>query len=537
MSELAVSASPQSVVEDYLGTNSRDRAAEKGIVVAAGFGVKLYVERGHLVLNDGIGRQRRVRRYSRATAKLRRVLVLGHSGFVTLEALRWLTDVGAAFVHIDSDGELITCSAAEGTDFPALRRAQALAAANDAGLEIAREVLGQKLAGQLALSECLPAGEDARGSIAEAVKATGRATNVDALLAAEASAASAYWDGWRMLDLKFAGRDRGRVPGHWLTFGPRHSPLTGSPRLAANPANAILNYLYSLLEAETALACRIVGLDPGIGVWHRDRRARDSLALDLMEACRPAVDAYLLQLVRQRRFRSRDFSETRQGNCRVLPPLARQLAATAETWRNQVGPVVEAAAQRMADAGSATLRELPTPLTNSKRQTAWNERRVRPIKNRPVTATVPKACTDCGSPLTGNRSWCDACLPERFGALGEKGRAAASTVLAQLRHDGRDPAHGGEAGRRRGRKNAAHQDAVTAWNAHHGKADPAVFADKIAPHLRELPTANLVEATGLSEHYCSLIRLGKRVPHPRHWDALAGCSTKVELRPTRGGSR
>jgi len=99
MSELAVSASPQSVVEDYLGTNSRDRAAEKGIVVAAGFGVKLYVERGHLVLNDGIGRQRRVRRYSRATAKLRRVLVLGHSGFVTLEALRWLTDVGAAFPH------------------------------------------------------------------------------------------------------------------------------------------------------------------------------------------------------------------------------------------------------------------------------------------------------------------------------------------------------------------------------------------------------------------------------------------------------
>jgi hypothetical protein len=35
-----------------------------------------------------------------------------------------------------------------------------------------------------------------------------------------------------------------------------------------------------------------------------------------------------------------------------------------------------------------------------------------------------------------------------------------------------------------------------------------------------VPIAELVAATGLSEHYCSLIRLGKRVPHVRHWKAL-----------------
>jgi hypothetical protein len=27
-------------------------------------------------------------------------------------------------------------------------------------------------------------------------------------------------------------------------------------------------------------------------------------------------------------------------------------------------------------------------------------------------------------------------------------------------------------------------------------------------------------ATGLSEHYCSMIRLGKKVPHARHWGLL-----------------
>ena len=50
--------------------------------------------------------------------------------------------------------------------------------------------------------------------------------------------------------------------------------------------------------------------------------------------------------------------------------------------------------------------------------------------------------------------------------------------------------------------------------------DPAVFVDQIAPSLRDLATVDLVRATGLSDHYCSLIRLGKRVPHPRHWEAL-----------------
>lgn len=517
MPELAGPDSPQGFVEDYVGTNARDRAAEKGIVVAAGFGVKLYVERKHLVLNDGVGARRRVRRYTRATSKLNRVLVLGHSGFVTFEALRWLTGVGAAFVHIDNDGELVTCSAAEGTDLPALRRAQALAAGNEAGLEIARDVLGQKLAGQLALCGELSAEEEARVGIADALDTTPTATTVDELVAAESSAAVAYWDGWRSVELKFAARDRSRTPEHWLTFGQRHSPLTGSPRLAANPANAILNYLYSLLEAEAAIACRAVGLDPGIGVWHRDRRSRDSLTLDLMEACRPAVDAYVLRLLCERTFRSRDFAETRQGNCRVLPPLARELATTAETWRERIGPVVEAAAHRIADAGS--LGKLPTPLTHSRRQTAWNDGRGQPGKDRKA-ACVPKTCPDCGRPLTGTRKCCDACLRERFDSLGETGRAAAAAVLAQLRHDGRDPAHGGEAGRRRGKKNAAHQEAVTAWNSRHGKPDPAVFIGEIAPRLGSLPNAALVEATGLSTHYCSLIRLGKRTPHPRHWAAL-----------------
>jgi hypothetical protein len=49
-----------------------------------------------------------------------------------------------------------------------------------------------------------------------------------------------------------------------------------------------------------------------------------------------------------------------------------------------------------------------------------------------------------------------------------------------------------------------------------------VFRSEILPGLRHKPIGELVAATGLSEHYCSLIRLGKKVPHPRHLGADAG---------------
>ena len=71
-------------------------ATVEPIAVAHGYGVRISVERGHLVVEDGICEERRSRRYSRATSRLQRLVVIGHTGFVTLEALRWIRDVGPA---------------------------------------------------------------------------------------------------------------------------------------------------------------------------------------------------------------------------------------------------------------------------------------------------------------------------------------------------------------------------------------------------------------------------------------------------------
>jgi hypothetical protein len=53
---------------------------------------------------------------------------------MTLEALRWISDTGIAFLQIDRDGQIISASAQFRLNDPCLRRALALAPTNPVGL-------------------------------------------------------------------------------------------------------------------------------------------------------------------------------------------------------------------------------------------------------------------------------------------------------------------------------------------------------------------------------------------------------------------
>ncbi len=63
-------------------TYSRGTSAA-GVCVADGMGLRLSVERGALVVTDGIGDHCRTRRFDKATHGLRRVVVMGTTGTVS----------------------------------------------------------------------------------------------------------------------------------------------------------------------------------------------------------------------------------------------------------------------------------------------------------------------------------------------------------------------------------------------------------------------------------------------------------------------
>jgi hypothetical protein len=80
------------------------RPDSTGVCVADGMGARITVERGALVVADGMGEQRRERRFDKATHGLVRVVLLASTGTVSIDALHWCSRLGIGVVVLAPDG-------------------------------------------------------------------------------------------------------------------------------------------------------------------------------------------------------------------------------------------------------------------------------------------------------------------------------------------------------------------------------------------------------------------------------------------------
>src|SRR3989454_10148563 len=131
----------------YQLPQSHNPVPRHGVLTLVGYGIKVHVDRGHLVFEDGIGAARKRGRFSRVRHGLKRLVVIGSDGMVSLAALRWLADKDAAFVMLDRDGSLLVTTGPVRSSDARLRRAQALAQQSGAAIEIAKELIAAKLSG------------------------------------------------------------------------------------------------------------------------------------------------------------------------------------------------------------------------------------------------------------------------------------------------------------------------------------------------------------------------------------------------------
>lgn len=489
---------------------------DETVAVVDGYGVALRVSRGHLLIRDGVGRHRRERRYSRATCPLRRLLILGHSGSLSLEAVRWCSDVGVHVAQLDHDGRVLVTSARRDVGAARVRRVQALASLTSLGVEITASLLGAKIDGQARVLLTLAGHASLVDAIRERADEAKVASSVEAALDAEAIAARGYWEALALLPVRFATRDAARVPEHWRVVGQRASLRSGDKRKAITPAHAIFNYLYRLLEVETTISLHAAGLDPSLGIFHRDERYRDSLALDVMEAARASVDAYVVRLLRDRTLTAREFHETETGIVRLLPPLTHDLAGLMPDLGRAVEPVVLRVARMLdreprIDAGYVTF---------AKPRRSEHKRATTRLA---ASATPTRNCRGCGSPFPRQRGsnrvhYCpdcrDAGRANAFAAFVSKGNTA---TLAKITGIG-DPSHDAETSRKRRAALSQRAAERKAWNAENpAPSDPAWFLREITPRLAGLTASEISRATGLSRRYCTRIRDDQLVPHPSRW--------------------
>lgn len=180
-----------------------------------------------------------------------------------------------------------------------LRRKQYIFSVHLKAMDWASNIILQKIAGQTTNLAYL---KDRKSSIAtnieKALKEISnqksrvlRSENEDLatakknLLFVEAFTASRYW---QLIGLK--------LPEPW-SFANR---IKKNP---SDPFNASVNYLYGMLRNQVETSVLSMGLDPALGIIHRDGYKMPSLIFDLMEPFRPIVDRVLIDGILSGEFR------------------------------------------------------------------------------------------------------------------------------------------------------------------------------------------------------------------------------------------
>jgi len=310
-------------------------------LILNGHGVSLRVDGGALVIRDGFTHhpqeQATYRFFSRDLDLPARILLLDGSGTLSFDVLSWLSDQGVALARIKSSGEVATV--ASGTGYAADRQKvdwqQATHADKSKRIAFAADLIKRKIASSIPTLEVhIPPSKSRDMALAKASAGIDRLernefSDLNAIFAIEGECASAYFRSWRGLPVSWKGIQRRPVPQEWHAYNWRSSRATGvkaENRNASHPVNAMLNYAYAVKSAKLQIEAIADGYDPTIGIMHNSKRGSPAWVLDMIELERSAVDAVILQFVRDKSFAPADFILRKDGCCRLSPQLARVVA-------------------------------------------------------------------------------------------------------------------------------------------------------------------------------------------------------------------
>ncbi len=323
---------------------------DQRVIIAHGYGIRVGIWSGQLEVSDGIGKHRRTRKLPKADRTVKRLVITGQEGYVTLAAMRWARKHDLCITIIDSAPDLVASHIPESASSVKMLRRQCLAGPDgplaDKGLEVSRYLLTAKLRGQSANAFKLLDNPQASMQIDHYADMLTDATTYNELNGLERDAANTYFTAWQTANVRIPWPDKERdlVPSNWLAFQRRKTlDTTGGNRNAMDPVNAMLNYAYTIGYAESRIACIANSLHPQLGYIHSDSDKRDSLALDIVETVRPIIDAYVLGLLGYgndpypfTRKLFREPNELLPGTLRLVAPLTHEIAGQSMIWQDHL---------------------------------------------------------------------------------------------------------------------------------------------------------------------------------------------------------
>jgi CRISP-associated protein Cas1 len=331
----------------------RAREREQHPRILTGHGLSLRVDKGCLLVQDGNTHfpvQRREWRFFNGALDIPPAfVVLDGSGNITLDAIDWLARHRIPLVRLRWNGQFASivtsggqAAAADKVDWQHRTRNNPRAR-----LAFAAEIVRQKARNTLATLE----GHLPRGPLRDrackniAIRERSLKSNPPrtfaSLLGLEGSIAADYFRVWSNLAIKWKPLKRYPIPKDRSAYRSRvalrhgirlRADGGGYNRGATHPVNAMLNYAYAVLIAQTQIRLVVEGYDPTIGIMHEKKALRGinpGFALDHMEPMRPVVDRAVLHLINTVTFTGADFSIQHDGVCRMNPEHARRVAQLA----------------------------------------------------------------------------------------------------------------------------------------------------------------------------------------------------------------
>jgi CRISPR-associated protein Cas1 len=204
-------------------------------------------------------------------------------------------------------------------------------------LSFSKALISQKLEASIrTLREAIAPSSAQRTAIASAelgIRQLGSAKDLTEVRGVEALCASAYFGAWRGLPIRIAPTRRREIPDSWHRFESRTSTANGRKAKnvnASDPVNAMLNYAYGVLQAQSQIRAIADGYDPSIGVMHHGYRGNPAYVFDIMEPERPRVDSAILGFVGRHEFSAADFTLRSDGVVRLSPQLTRAVCGVVQ---------------------------------------------------------------------------------------------------------------------------------------------------------------------------------------------------------------
>jgi CRISPR-associated protein Cas1 len=246
----------------------------------SGFGVSLRRSQGELTITDE--RSDKAFRFKPRRCPYTSIVIDGHSGYVTLQALHWLSRNNVPLFLVHYDGSILSSILPPTITRARLRRAQFKAAENSKiRFRIAKEIVGAKVASSILLLELFGQRSDIVRETQQAKRQAEKLTaahTITRLREVEAKVSQRYWSAYKAC-----------LPSE-LAFETRS--VKSRPNKASDPVNLALNYSYGFLECECRKAINTVGLEPSVGFLHEysDYQTKQSLVYDLQELYRWLCD-------------------------------------------------------------------------------------------------------------------------------------------------------------------------------------------------------------------------------------------------------